>query len=92
MHDITLDEAKVTYLITGALPTSPTIHSRIMKAAVKLYCNPCRVLWAKDKEAYPTQRILPIGERCALIEEAIMNVAYLSREQLCQYLKERFLW
>ena len=88
IYSITLDKAMVTYPATGALPTDPIIHPHIMKAALKLYCDPRGVLWAKGKEGHPTQSILLIGERYALIYKAIMNLAYPTGKWLYQYLGE----
>ena len=72
----------------GTLLTDPTTHPYIAKA-IELYCKTHGVLWAKDKEGYPIQRNLPTREKDALIEEVIMNLAYLGGEWLYQYLKER---
>ena len=83
-----MDKAVVTYLATGTLSTDLTIHPHIIKAAFKLFYDPCGVLWARDKKRYPTQRIQPIGKRHALIEEEMMNPVYPNGEWLHQYLRE----
>ena len=70
----------VDYLATQHLPTDETEHSRVVKAAKKLFFNPRGVLWVQDLTGRPTQRVPPIGESRAIIEEAMTNFLYPSGE------------
>ena len=49
---------------------------------MKLHCDARGQLWAKDINGNPTRRIPAIGDREAIIKEAMANLLYPSRQRV----------
>ena len=92
IRDVTLDVPVITFLASGKLPTDTATHQRILRAAMKLHCDARGQLWAKDINGNPTRRIPAIGDREAIIKEAMSNLLYPSGQRVYEHLRTRLFW